>query len=153
MPYLIIKEYFNKPDATDEALRDGWFYSGDIIVQDEDGMYRFEDRIGGFIRSRGENMSSQTVEDLIKDHPAIGNCAVFPVQAVEGHEEDLAAFVVLNQGAMLDEDELRAWIKKEMPRYMWPKHIRFVDALPITPTFKVEKYKLKAMIMEELGLN
>ena len=149
----ILKEYFNKPEATAEATKDGWFRSGDIVVQDEDGIYRFVDRIGGFIRSRGENMSSHTVEALINDHPAISNSAVFPVPSAEGHEEDIAAFIVLNKGAALEEDELRVWIKDELPRFMWPKHIRFVDNLPVTPTFKVEKYKLKAMIMKELGLS
>ena len=149
----ILKEYFNKPEATAEAVKDGWFSSGDIVVRDEDGIYRFVDRIGGFIRSRGENMSSHTVEALINDHPAISNSAVFPVPPAEGNEEDIAVFIVLNKGANLQEDELRAWIKKEMPRFMWPKHIRFVENLPVTPTFKVEKYKLKAMIMKELGLS
>ncbi|MFH1135731.1 MAG: AMP-binding protein [Pseudomonadota bacterium] len=149
----ILKEYFNKPEATAEAMKDGWFSSGDIVVRDEDGVYRFVDRIGGFIRSRGENMSSHTVEALINDHPSIGNSAVFPVPSAEGHEEDIAAFIVLNKGAVLTEDELRAWIKDEMPRFMWPRHIRFVENLPVTPTFKVEKYKLKAMIMKELGMS
>ena len=149
----ILKEYFNKPEATAEAMEDGWFSSGDIVVRDQDGMYRFVDRIGGFIRSRGENMSSHTVEALLNDHPAIGNSAVFPVPSAEGHEEDIAAFIVLNKGAALDEDELRGWIKDEMPRFMQPKYIRFVEDLPVTPTFKVEKYKLKAMIMKELGIS
>lgn len=152
LPHLILKEYFNKPEATTEALKDGWFHSGDIVVRDDDGMYRFVDRIGGFIRSRGENMSSHTVESLINDHPAISTSAVFPIPSSDGHEEDIAVFIVLHQGAELSEENLRTWIKDEMPKYMHPRHIRFVDALPSTPTFKVEKYKLKAIIMEELGL-
>ena len=149
---LILKEYFNKPEATALALKDGWFSSGDIIVQDEDGIYRFVDRIGGFIRSRGENMSSHTVEALINDHPAVSSSAVFPVPSAEGNEEDIAAFIVLQKEADLKEDDLRAWMKDQMPRFMWPKHIRFVENLPVTPTFKVEKYKLKSLILKELGL-
>ena len=152
LPHLTIEEYFNKPEATAEALKDGWFYSGDILVEDEDSIYRFVDRIGGFIRSRGENMSSHTVEGMLQGHPAVSNAAVFPVPSEVGHEEDIAAFIVLNQGAKLSEEELRSWMAKEMPKYMWPRHIRFVDNLPATPTFKVEKYKLKDMIIKELGL-
>ncbi len=152
LPDLIIKEYLNKPEATAEAIKDNWFYSGDIVVKDEDDVYCFVDRIGGFIRSRGENMSSHTVEALINDHAAVNSSAVFPVPSKDGHEDDIAVFIVLHQGTQLNEDELTAWIKEEMPRFMWPKHIRFVDALPVTPTFKVEKYKLKSIIMQELGL-
>ncbi|MBT3224828.1 MAG: AMP-binding protein [Deltaproteobacteria bacterium] len=152
LPSLILKEYFNKPDATSEALKDEWYYSGDIIVQEGD-IFCFVDRIGGFIRARGENMSSHQVEGLINGHPAINNSAAFPVDAIEGSEEDIAAFIVLNQDAELSETELRTWMASEMPRYMIPKHVRFVNELPVTPTFKVEKYKLKARIMTELGLN
>jgi crotonobetaine/carnitine-CoA ligase len=152
IPNLIFKEYFNKPEATADAIRDGWFHSGDIVYYDENGIYYFVDRIGGFIRVRGENLSSHTVEGLLSAHPAVNSSAVFPVQAAEGGEEDIAAFIVLNEGAELLEEDFRSWIKTELPKYMWPKHIRFVDTLPVTPSFKVEKYKLKARIMEELGL-
>jgi len=151
LPSLILKEYYKKPEATDEVLKNGWYYSGDIIVQEKD-VFCFVDRIGGFIRARGENMSSHQVEGLINTHTAINNSAVFPVDAVVGGEEDIAVFIVLNRDAKLSEAALRSWMKSEMPKYMIPKYIRFVDALPVTPTFKVEKYKLKTMILEELGL-
>ncbi|MBW2370093.1 MAG: AMP-binding protein [Deltaproteobacteria bacterium] len=153
LPSLILSEYYNKPEATDEVLKNGWYYSGDIIRQrQENDVFCFVDRIGGFIRARGENMSSHQVEGLINTHPAINNNAVFPVDAVVGGEEDIAAFIVLNQDASLSEGALRSWIKSEMPKYMIPKYIRFVNALPVTPTFKVEKYKLKTLILQELGL-
>ena len=152
LPDLIIKEYFNKPEATAKALKDGWFLSGDVIVRDEDGRHRFFDRLGGFIRVRGENMSSHTVEGLICAHPAINSAAVFPVPAAQGDEEDIAAFIVLQQDAELSETDLRAWMEDELPKYMRPRHIRFVDALPVTPTFKVQKYLLKSTIIKELGL-
>ncbi|MFH1136636.1 MAG: AMP-binding protein [Pseudomonadota bacterium] len=151
LPHLMIKEYFNKPEATAKALQDGWFLSGDVVVGDEDGLYRFFDRLGGFIRVRGENMSSHTVEGLLCANPAIGSAAVFPVPAAQGNEEDIAAFIVLKPGAALGEDELRAWMEKEMPKYMRPRHLRFVAALPVTPTFKVQKYLLKSIIQQELG--
>ena len=152
LPDLIFREYHNKQEASANAIRDGWFHSGDIVYYNEDGIFYFVDRMGGFIRVRGENLSSHTVEGLISAHPAVNSSAVFPVQATEGGEEDIATFIVLNEGAELTEEDLRSWIKNEMPKYMWPQYIRFVDALPVTPSFKVEKYKLKARIMEELGL-
>lgn len=152
LPSLIFKEYFRKPDATAEAVKEGWYYSGDIIVQKE-GSCCFVDRIGGFIRSRGENMSSHQVEGIINSHPDIKNSAVFSVDAVEGGEEDIAAFIVLKQDVDISQTGLRNWMKNEMPKYMVPKYLRFVDSLPTTPTFKVEKYKLKQRILQELELN
>ena len=152
LPHLIFKEYFNKPDETAEVLKDGWYFSGDIIVRDEDGTYRFVDRKSGFIRSRGENISSNTVESLLNDHPSIRTSVVFPIPAIEGNEDDIVAFIILEKGEKLREDDLRSWLKENMPKYMRPKHIKFVDTFPTTPTFKVEKYKLKKLIMEELEL-
>ena len=152
LPSMMFDGYYNKPEVTEKCFKDGWYYSSDIIVQNEKG-FCFVDRIGGFIRARGENMSSHQVESVIKSHPAIGNCAVFPVEAAEGSEEDIAVFIVLKKGELLPEDELRGWMNSEMPNYMIPKHVRFVDSLPVTPTFKVEKYKLKEIISRQLGLS
>ena len=98
-PHLIIKEYFNKPDKTAEALTDDWYYSGDIIVQDEDGTHCFVGRFGGFIRSKGENMSSHLVEGLSNEHPAINASAVFPIDVAKGSEEDNVAFIVFKPGS------------------------------------------------------
>ena len=79
-------------------------------------------------------------------------CATFPIPAEVGEEDDIVIYVVLKEKMTLREDELRKWISSEMPRFMWPKHIRFTDELPRTPTNKVEKYKLKEIILKELGL-
>jgi crotonobetaine/carnitine-CoA ligase len=77
---------------------------------------------------------------------------VFPVPAKEGEEEDVVAYVIRRPDNGLDEAALRAWISGQMPKFMWPRHIRFVDDFPRTPTNKVEKYKLKQEIMAELGI-
>ena len=75
--------------------------------------------------------------------------ATFPVKAEVGLEDDIVVYVVVTPGQNLDEKELRSWIDTEMPKYMRPKYIRFIDALPQTPTNKVEKYKLKEMFLSE----
>jgi crotonobetaine/carnitine-CoA ligase len=151
LPYLLMNEYFNKPEATLEAFRNQWFHTGDGGYESEDGMFYFVDRMGGFIRTRGENVSSYQVEDIITSHPKVAMCAAFPIPAEEGMEDDIVVYVVLQHREELTEDELRTWAAAEMPKFMRPKHIRFVDALPQTPTYKVEKYKLKKRILEELG--
>jgi len=150
VPYSMLDGYFNKPEATLEAFRNLWFHTGDAVYKDEDEIYYFVDRMGGFIRTRGENISSYQIEDLIHSHPQVDVCAAFPIPAEEGEEDDIVVYAVLKPGQNLSAEELRRWMGSEMPKFMWPKHIRFIDDLPKTPTNKVEKYKLKEKILLEL---
>ena len=149
LPYVLFNEYLRKPDITVETFRNLWFHAGDIAYRDEEGMLYFVDRRGGFIRVRGENISSYQIEDIINSHPRIAVSAAFPVRAEVGLEDDIVVYIVPAPGQKLDEKELRGWIEAEMPKYMRPKHIRFIDALPQTPTNKVEKYKLKELFLSE----
>lgn len=148
-PSLIMKEYFNKPGATVEAFQNLWFHTGDVGYKDENGFYYFVDRMKDVIRSRGENVSSYQVEDMMNQHELVSVCAAFPIPAEEGEEDDIVVYVVPKSEG-LTENSLKEWAKKEMPKFMWPKYIRMIPDLPRTPTNKIEKYKLKAMIIEEL---
>ncbi len=107
--------------------------------------------MGGFIRVKGENISSRQIEDFVNKHPEVAMNAAFPIPAETGMEDDIVVYIALIPEAKLTEEKFRDWAKSEMPKFMLPKHVRFIDALPQTPTFKVEKYKLKKMILEELG--
>jgi crotonobetaine/carnitine-CoA ligase len=147
----MLNGYFNKPEATLEVFRNLWFHTGDACYKDEDETYYFVDRMGGFIRTRGENISSYQIEDFINSHPRVDVCAAFPIPAEEGEEDDIVVYIVPKQGEDLGEEDLKTWIASEMPKFMWPKHIRFAQELPRTPTNKVEKYKLKQAILSELG--
>ncbi len=149
--FSMFNGYFNKPEATLEVFRNLWFHTGDAVFKDEDEIYYFVDRMGGFIRTRGENISSYQIEDFLNSHPRIEVCAAFPIPAEEGDEDDIVVYAVLKPGENLTEEDLRRWMGTEMPRFMWPKHIRFIGDLPKTPTHKVEKYKLKEKILGELG--
>jgi len=149
LPYVLFNEYLRKPEITVEAFRNLWFHAGDVAYRDEEGMLYFVDRRGGFIRVRGENISSYQIEDIINSHPKITVSAAFPVRAEVGLEDDIVVYIVPATGQGLNEEELRPWIEGEMPKYMWPKYIRFIDALPQTPTNKVEKYKLKELFLSE----
>ena len=154
-PGLLLDSYFRKPDATIKVLRNCWFHTGDACKESTDGSgtYLFIDRMGGFFRVRGENVSSYEVEFLIASHPSVRACAAIPLPALVGDEDDIAVFVELKEGLTLSESQLLEHAIKVMPKFMQPKHIRFVTALPVTPTNKIEKYKLKQLILSELKLN
>jgi crotonobetaine/carnitine-CoA ligase len=149
LPYVLLDGYLNKPDVTMEAFKNLWFHTGDIAYRDDEGILYFVDRKGGFIRVRGENISSYQIEDVLNSHPKIAVSAAFPVKAEVGLEDDIVVYIVPADGQDLKETDLRPWIESQMPKYMWPKHIRFIDALPQTASHKVEKYRLKEMFLGE----
>ncbi len=150
LPATLLECYLNKPEATLAATRNLWFHTGDAALLGEDGMFYFVDRLGDRIRVRGENLSSFQVEDMLNQHPAIQMSAAFPIPGTEGNEDDIVAYVVPTEGAALTSDEVDAFARETMPKYMRPRHVRVVDDLPRTPTNKVEKYRLRQRILAEL---
>lgn len=151
-PSLLFTEYFNKPEASLKAFRNLWFHTGDASFRNEEGIYYFVDRMGTAIRVKGEFVSSYQVEDIINGHPKVDVCAALPIPAEVGGEQNIAVFIVLKAGEELTEEEINGWIQTAMPKFMWPKYIRFIDDLPKTPTSKIEKYKLRESIKKELGI-
>ncbi|MFT0137627.1 AMP-binding protein [Alcanivoracaceae bacterium MT1] len=151
LPGLIMSEYLGKPEATVAAWRNLWFHTGDAAMQLEDGMFAFLDRLGDRIRVRGENLSSFQVEDLLNQHTAVALAAVFAIASSEGDEDDVVAYVTVEQGAQLSEQALHDFAAETMPKYMRPRYIRLIDEIPRTPTNKIEKYKLCERILKELG--
>jgi len=149
-PYVLHNEYFGKPEATVKSFRNLWFHTGDACEKDEEGNYYFVDRMGGVIRVKGELVSSYQIEDIINSYPKVDVCAALPIASEVGEEDDIAVFIVPKGGEELREEEIRKWAETEMPKFMWPKYIRFIDDLPRTPTSKVEKYKLREKIKGEI---
>lgn len=152
-PGLLLREYLRKPEVTLKALRNCWFHTGDACreVPERPGTYAFVDRMGGFFRVRGENVSSFEVEALLATHPGVRAVAAVPMPARIGDEDEIAVFVELIPGQFCDEATLRAHAEAVMPKYMQPTYLRFVDALPVTATNKIEKYKLKQALTAELS--
>ena len=150
LPDLLLAGYLRRPEATAEVMRGGWLHTGDAAVRDAGGLYYYVDRMGGFIRSKGENISSFEVEELINAHPSVAMSAAVGVPALEGLEEDVAVFVVPRAGAALTQDQLAAFCVETMPRYLRPKHLRIVEDLPRTATNKVEKYRLREELARDL---
>lgn len=153
-PGLLLLEYFRKPEVTVKVHRNCWFHTGDACKQlaEAPDTYAFVDRMGGFFRVRGENVSSFEVEALVALHPGVRAVAAVPMPAQVGDEDDIAVFIETMAGVALDEAAVRTHAAASMPRFMQPLYIRFVDALPVTATNKIEKYKLKRQLLQELGL-
>ncbi len=153
-PGLLLLEYFKKPEVTVKVHRNCWFHTGDACKQlaHAPDTYAFVDRMGGFFRVRGENVSSFEVEALVALHPGVRAVAAVPMPAQVGDEDDIAVFIEVMMGVKLDETAVREHAARTMPRFMQPLYVRFVDALPVTATNKIEKYKLKRQLSEELGI-
>ncbi|HEU4810529.1 MAG TPA: long-chain fatty acid--CoA ligase [Nocardioides sp.] len=137
----IMKGYYGRPDATDEAIRDGWFRSGDLGRRDEDGWYYIVDRSKDMIIRGGFNVYPREIEEVLLTHPDVSLAAVIGVPH-ESHGEEIKAVVIRNEGASVTEDELVAWGKEQMAGYKYPRIVQFVDALPMTATGKILKREL-----------
>jgi len=141
-PLAFATGYFGRPDATTEAWRDGWFHTGDRVARDDDGRFRFVDRIKDAIRRRGENISSWEVEETLVSHPDVAAAAAVGVPSELGEEEVLAC-VVPRAGAALDPAELIRFCDGRLAYFAIPRYVEIVDALPLTPSGKIEKYRLR----------
>jgi len=134
--------YFGMPEKTVEAWRNLWFHTGDRVACDEDGYFRFVDRMKDSIRRRGENVSSYEVEQVLHSHPAIEIAAVFPARS-ELAEDEVMAAVVIRAGEKLSPEELLNFCEPRLPYFAVPRFIEFVDDLPRTESGKVQKFKLR----------
>ena len=134
--------YFNDPERTAEALRDGWLYTGDMARREPDGQYYFVDRKKDIVRRRGENVSSLEVEDVINDHPSVMESAVIGVPS-ELTDEELLVFIVARDGVELNFAEIGNWANDRLARFKVPRYYRQIDALPKTLTQKISKHLLR----------
>lgn len=139
--------YYRDPAATEEALKGGWFHSGDSFIVDENGLRIMVDRYKDIVKSGGENVSSIRVESVLQQHPAIERAAVVGTPD-ERWGEMVTACVVLKPGARYDEGEVIAFARERLAGFETPKRLVVMDALPETVGGKVLKYKLRAMLAE-----
>ncbi|SEL17520.1 crotonobetaine/carnitine-CoA ligase [Variovorax sp. YR750] len=141
-PHAFASGYFNMPEKTVEAWRNLWFHTGDRVVRDADGAFRFVDRIKDAIRRRGENISSFEVEQVLLSHPGVASCAVYPVRSELAEDEVMAALVAL-EGAAIDPAELARFCEGRLPYFAVPRYIDVLADLPRTENGKVQKFKLR----------
>jgi fatty-acyl-CoA synthase len=140
---VIMAGYYNDPDATEQALRGGWFHSGDAAVVHPDGYVEIRDRLKDVIISGGENISSIEVEGVLLRHPSVQEVAIVGL-AHERWGEAPHAFVVLKEGERADEKELYEFARANLAHFKAPHSVTFLQELPKTATGKIQKYVLRA---------
>ena len=138
----IMKGYWQRPDATEEAMRGGWFHSGDMARTDEDGYFFIVDRKKDLIIRGGYNVYPREVEEVLYEHPKIREAAVVGVPHDEWGEE-IGAAVVLHDGEELPPEEVSAYVKDRIAAYKYPRVVWFLDELPKGPTGKILKREIE----------
>jgi len=142
-PWTCSLGYFGMPEKTAEAWRNLWFHTGDALKRDEEGWYYFVDRYKDALRRRGENISSYEVEQAVLSFPSVTECTVLGVPAEQEAGEDEVLAVIVTSEPVRPE-EIWAWCEGKVPAFAMPRFIRFVDAIPRTPSEKVRKADLRA---------
>ncbi|SFJ08396.1 AMP-binding protein [Thermoflavimicrobium dichotomicum] len=148
--YHVMKGYYKMPEATAEAIdEEGWLHTGDLAVMDENGYFRITGRLKDMIIRGGENIYPREIEEFIYQHPK-----VLDVQVVgapdDYYGEIVAAFIRKKEGVSLTAEEIREYCQGQIARHKIPEIIHFVEEFPMTASGKVQKYKLREMIAEEL---
>ncbi len=150
--YVVMLGYWNNEEATRQAIdRAHWMHTGDLATMDADGYVNIVGRIKDMIIRGGENIYPREVEEFLYRHPDIADVQVIGVPS-ERYGEEVMAWVKLREGAKATSDDLAAWCKGKIASYKIPRHWKFVDAFPMTVTGKVQKFKMREVAVEELGL-
>lgn len=138
----VMKGYYNKPEANATTLKNGWLYSGDIAIKDEDGFFYIVDRTKDMIIRGGFNIYPREIEEVMLQHPAISMVAIIGVPSEE-HGEEVKAFVVLKADQNVEAKEIKAWTKEKVANYKYPRIIELMQALPMSATGKILKKELR----------
>ncbi|GGO04053.1 long-chain-fatty-acid--CoA ligase [Microbispora rosea subsp. aerata] len=138
----IMKGYYNRPEATAEVMKDGWFRTGDVARRDEDGYYFIVDRAKDMIIRGGFNVYPREIEEVLMTHPDVSLAAVVGVPH-DSHGEEVKAYVIRKPGATITEEELVAWCRETMAAYKYPRIVEFRESLPMTATGKILKRELR----------
>src|ERR1700676_2777186 len=147
--YLVMKGYYNKPEATREAITDdGWLRTGDLASQDADGYLKIRGRKKEMMIRGGENIYPREVEEFLRSHPKISDVAVYGVPHRKFGEE-VAAAIRLKQGASSTPEEIAAFCKGQIASFKIPKYIQFVSEFPQTASGKLQKYKLQERALQD----
>ena len=148
--YSVMREYWNDPERTAETIDEaGWLHSGDLATMDEEGYVRIVGRIKDMIIRGGENIYPREVEEFLYQHPAISEVQVFGIPH-EKMGEEVCAWVQLNEGQSMTEDELKAFCNDQITHFKIPRHVRFVTEYPMTVTGKIQKFVMRDQMVAAL---
>ncbi|MCX8131887.1 MAG: AMP-binding protein [Clostridia bacterium] len=150
--YNVMKGYYKMGEATAQAIdSEGWLHTGDLATMDENGYFKITGRIKDMIIRGGENIYPKEIEEFLYTHPKVKDVQVIGVPSKE-YGEEVMAYIILKEGEVLTEDEVKAFVKGNMARHKVPKYVKFIDTFPMTASGKIQKYKLREMAIEELNL-
>jgi fatty-acyl-CoA synthase len=150
--YMVMRGYWNNDEATRQAIDAArWMHTGDLATMDAEGYVNIVGRIKDMIIRGGENIYPREVEEFLYGHPAIADVQVIGIPS-ERYGEEVMAWVKPREGARPTGEELAAWCKGKIATYKIPRHWKFVDSFPMTVTGKVQKFKMREVAVEELGL-
>ncbi len=148
----IMLGYYKNAEATSAAIdAEGWLHSGDLAMRLPNGYYRITGRIKDMVIRGGENIYPREIEEFLFTHPAVEQSAVVGVPDPK-YGEELCAWVKLKAGRTCTEEELRDFCRAELARYKVPRYVKFVDSFPQTVTGKIQKFKIRELVCDELGL-
>jgi len=149
--YAVMKGYWNDPDQTDETVdEEGWLHSGDLGVMDEDGYVQVVGRIKDMIIRGGENIYPKEIEEFLYTHPGIQDAQVVGVPD-EKYGEEVCAWIKPKEGVELSIDEIKGFCKQRIAYFKVPRYIRLVDEFPMTVTGKIQKFKMREHMLQEIS--
>jgi fatty-acyl-CoA synthase len=150
--YSVMLGYWNEPDKTAEAIdRAGWMHTGDLATMDSDGYIKIVGRSKDMVIRGGENVYPREIEEFLYKHPDITDVQVVGVRD-ERYGEEIAAFVISRAGAELDVESVREFCKGRIAHHKVPRYVICIDEFPMTVTGKIQKFKLRDLAIERLGL-
>jgi fatty-acyl-CoA synthase len=150
--HVVMLGYYKNPEATAAAIdADGWLHTGDLSVRQPNGYYRITGRIKDMVIRGGENIYPREVEEFLFTHPAVEQVSVVGVPDPK-YVEELCAWIKLRPGAGATEDEIRDFCRARLAHYKVPRYVRFVSQFPQTVTGKIQKFKIRQQMIDDLGL-
>ncbi len=150
--YMIMRGYYNDPEATKRAIDDGgWLHTGDLGTLDEENYIKITGRLKDMVIRGGENIYPREVEEFLYTHPEISDVQVIGVPDMK-YGEELMAWVKLKNGRAVTPDEIKEFCKGKIAHYKIPRYYKFVDEFPMTVTGKIQKFKMREQSIKELGL-
>jgi fatty-acyl-CoA synthase len=149
---MVMRGYYNMPEATAAAIdEEGWLHTGDLATVDEDGYYKITGRLKDMIIRGGENVYPREIEEFLYTHPKISDVQVIGVPD-ERYVEEVMAWVMLKPGETTDAEEIREFCRGKIAHYKIPRYVKVTSEFPMTVTGKIQKFRMREVAVEELGL-
>ncbi|HEY9104990.1 AMP-binding protein [Chitinimonas sp.] len=150
--YSVMLGYWDDEAKTREAIdAAGWMHTGDLAVIDDEGYCNIVGRLKDMVIRGGENLYPREIEEFLYRHPKVRDVQVVGVPDAK-YGEELCAWIILKEGESASEDDIREFCRNQIAHFKIPRYIRFVDAFPMTVTGKIQKYKMREVMTQELGL-